>query len=47
MWCDHPFSQGNKTTKRVVFGWGLETTGKGGGVTKFDKKGARQYRESS
>ena len=27
MWCNHPFSQKNKTTERAV-GWGLEATKK-------------------
>ena len=37
MWCDHPFSQGNKTTKRVVWvgiGDNRERRG-GGGVDKI------------
>ena len=44
MWRDHPFSQINKTTERAV-GWGLEATGKEGGVGQNLKKGGGgQYR---
>ena len=43
VWCDHPFSQRNKTAEWSV-GWVLEVTGKGG-WTKFEKgEGGRQYR---
>ena len=44
MWHDHPFSQRNRTTERVVgWGWGLEVTGKQGegGWTKLKKVGGK------
>ena len=36
MWCDHPFSQRNKATKRALR---LKVGGKDGGRTKFEKGG--------
>ena len=43
MWCDHPFNQRNKTTEKVVgVGFGGDREG-GGGWTKFEKGGGRQY----
>ena len=36
MWCDHPFSPRNKTTKRAVK---VEVGGEGREWTKFEKRG--------
>ena len=36
MWCDHPFSQRNKTTKRAVK---VEVGDEGREWTKFEKRG--------
>ena len=42
MWHDHPFSQGNNTTKRAV---GVDVGGnKGGDRTNYGKGGGWQYR---
>ena len=56
MWCDHPLSQRNRTTKRTVgVGVGGDRAvcvcvcvcGGGRGVDKICKKRGRQYRGSS
>ena len=39
VWCDHPFSQRNKATKRAL---GTEFGGEGRGWAEFEK-GSRQY----
>ena len=46
MWCNHPFSQRNKTIERAVGGGGWrrqERKEEGGGDGQNLKKGGRQY----